>query len=176
MRMAYTIVDSALGRLLVAATGKGICFVSLGEDDPAMEAELRSDYPSADIRRDDSAGPPWVEALLRYLRGESDDLALPLDAPGTGFQERVWAGLRSIPFGSTRTYKEIARALGLPETAARAVGRACATNSVSLVIPCHRARRADGGLAGYRWGLERKRLLIEIEKSFPGRAATALIV
>lgn len=166
MRMSYTITDSALGRMLVAATEKGVCFVSLGDEDAPMEAELRRDYPSADIRRDEPLNARWVEALATYLRGESDQLALPLDVPGTGFQKRVWAALRSIPFGSTRTYKEIALALGLPETAARAVGRACATNHVSLVIPCHRARRGDGGLAGYRWGLERKRSLIELEKSF----------
>lgn len=169
MRMGYTIVDSALGRLLVAATEKGICFVSLGDGDAPMEAELRGDYPSADIRHDMPVDPSWVEALLKYLRGESCDLALPLDARGTGFQERVWAVLQSIPYGSTRTYKEIAAALGLPGTAARAVGRACATNAVSLIIPCHRARRGDGGLAGYRWGLERKRLLIDMERSFTGR-------
>jgi AraC family transcriptional regulator, regulatory protein of adaptative response / methylated-DNA-[protein]-cysteine methyltransferase len=166
MRIGYTTVDSALGRLLVAATERGICFVSLGDEDGPMESELRGDYPSAEIRRDGPVDPLWVEALLKYLRGESGDLALPLDARGTGFQERVWAELRSIPYGSTRTYKEIATSLGLPGTAARAVGRACATNAVSLVIPCHRARRGDGGLAGYRWGLERKRLLIEMERSF----------
>ena len=168
MRMSYTIIDSALGRMLVAATEQGVCFVSLGDEDAPMEAELRRDYPSADIRPGGPVDSRWVEALAAYLRGESDDLAVPLDVTGTGFQNRVWAELRAIPFGRTRTYKEIALALGLPETAARAVGRACATNHVSLAIPCHRARRGDGGLAGYRWGLERKRSLIELEKSFIG--------
>lgn len=171
MRISYTIVDSTLGRLLVAATGKGVCFISLGDADAPMEAALGSDYPSAELHRDGWVDPLWVEALLNYLRGESDDLAVPLDAPGSDFQKRVWAALQSIPFGSTRTYKEIARGLGLPATSARAVGRACATNRVSLVIPCHRARRGDGGLAGYRWGLERKRALIEMEKRFTNRTA-----
>jgi O-6-methylguanine DNA methyltransferase len=171
MRISYTIVDSALGRLLVAATGRGVCFVSLGDADAPMEAALVSDYPSAEVRRDGPVDPLWVEALLKYLRGESKDLAVPLDVAGSDFQKRVWAELQSIPFGSTRTYKEIARGLGLPPTSARAVGRACATNHVSLAIPCHRARRGDGGLAGYRWGLERKRTLIEMEKGFPSRLA-----
>jgi len=171
MRISYTIVDSALGRLLVAATEKGICFASLGDTDPPMEAALRSDYSSAEISREGPVDPRWVEVLLKYLRGESDDLAVPLDVTGSDFQKRVWAELQSIPFGSTRTYKEIAERLGLRSTSARAVGRACATNHVSIAIPCHRARRGDGGLAGYRWGLQRKRSLVEMEKSFSNRTS-----
>jgi AraC family transcriptional regulator of adaptative response/methylated-DNA-[protein]-cysteine methyltransferase len=159
----YTIVDSALGRLMVAATDKGICFVSLGDDDDALLAELRKDYPAALIEPDGRELKPWVQAIVSYLNGQPAPLDLPLDVKATAFQRRVWRELQSIPYGSTRSYADIARAVGNPN-AIRAVGRACATNPVSLVIPCHRAIRSDGSLAGYRWGLERKRKLIEQER------------
>lgn len=164
MEVRYSSVDCPLGRLLVAATRSGICFLSLGETDAPLEAALSSDYPAARINR----GPvssDWIEALLAYLNGETRNLDLPLDVRATEFQRRVWQQLQAIPCGSTRTYGEIALALGYQLTAARAVGRACATNPVSLVIPCHRAVREDGGLGGYRWGLDRKRALLAHERA-----------
>jgi AraC family transcriptional regulator of adaptative response/methylated-DNA-[protein]-cysteine methyltransferase len=164
MRIGYTIVDCPLGRLLVGATDRGICAVSLGEDDGQLEAALGVEYPAAEVRRDDRALGEWVSALLRHLNGDQPDLRLPLDVQGTGFQRLVWEQLRAIPYGNVRTYGQIAGELGRPN-AARAVGRACATNPVSVVIPCHRAVGGDGSLVGYRWGLERKRLLLERERT-----------
>ena len=164
MRIGYTIVDCPLGRLLVAATDRGICAVSLGGAGGGLEAALVAEYPAAEIRRDDGGLAEWVNALLRHLNGDQPDLRLPLDVQATGFQRRVWEQLRAIPYGDVRSYGQIARALGRP-AAARAVGRACATNPVSLVIPCHRAVGQDGSLTGYRWGLERKRLLLERERT-----------
>jgi AraC family transcriptional regulator of adaptative response/methylated-DNA-[protein]-cysteine methyltransferase len=159
----YTIVASPLGRLLVAATKKGVCAVYLGDRDTPLEEALRKEYPAADIRRDATDLRIWVDALLQYLGGREPRLDLPLDVQATAFQWRVWEALRSIPYGATLTYGEIAAALGQP-AATRAVGHACATNPVSLVIPCHRAVRKDGGLGGYRWGLGRKEALLEMER------------
>lgn len=164
MRIEYTIVDCPLGRLLVAATDRGVCAVSLGDSDAGLEAALKADYAAAEVHRDGGGLGEWVNALLRHLNGDQPHLHLPLDVRATGFQTRVWEQLRAIPYGSVRTYGQIASALGRP-TAARAVGRACATNPVSLVIPCHRAVGQDGSLVGYRWGLERKRLLLERERA-----------
>jgi AraC family transcriptional regulator of adaptative response/methylated-DNA-[protein]-cysteine methyltransferase len=162
-RIAFSIVDSPLGRLLVAATGKGVCFVSIGESDPALEAALGAEFPKADeIRRDDRAITPALEAVLRHLAGEAPHIDLPLDVRATAFQRRVWQELLAIPAGETRSYSEIAEALGLPR-GQRAVGRACATNPVAIVVPCHRALREDGALGGYRWGLERKVRLLTAE-------------
>jgi len=165
MRISYTIVDSRLGRLLVAATSRGICAVSLHDYDAVLEAELAKDYSKAELRREETVNQEWVDALLNYLNGRSSALDLPLDIEATDFQRKVWDQLRAIPYGSTRTYGELAGALGYSATAARAVGHACATNPVSLVIPCHRAIRNDGGLGGYRWGLDRKRALLAQERS-----------
>lgn len=164
MLISYTIADSTFGRLLVAGTARGLCFVSLGDVDALLEKELWSDYPAADIIRDDAPLALWTRALLKYLDGDPAALDLPLDVEGTSFQQRVWNYLRSIPYGSTSTYGEIARKLGYEANAARAVGRACATNPVSLVIPCHRALREGGGLGGYRWGLDRKARLLAQEQ------------
>jgi AraC family transcriptional regulator, regulatory protein of adaptative response / methylated-DNA-[protein]-cysteine methyltransferase len=163
MRISYAIVDSPLGRMLVAATESGICHLSLGEDDRRLEAELRGDYPSDEIHRATTVPRAWIDRLLDYLAGKATDLNLPTDVRATEFQRRVWDALRAIPYGSTRTYGEIARSLGYTKAAARAVGHACATNPVSLVIPCHRAVREGGSLGGYRWGLARKRALIDRE-------------
>lgn len=162
-QIAYTIVPCPLGRLLVAATSKGVCAVYLGDTDAPLEESLRKEYPAADIRRDAAGLGDWVDALLRYLAGGEPRLDLPLDVRATAFQWRVWEALRAIPYGATRTYGEIAAMLGSP-AATRAVGHACATNPVSLVIPCHRAVRKDGGLGGYRWGLGRKEALLEMEQ------------
>lgn len=162
-RIVYAIVDSPLGRLLVAATAKGICFVSIAESDAELEANLRHEYPqAASIVRDDEAIAPSVEVILAYLAGETPDIALPLDIRATAFQRRVWQELRAIPAGETRSYAEIAEAMGEPN-AQRAVGQACAHNPVALVVPCHRALRADDGLGGYRWGPERKVRLLDQE-------------
>jgi len=164
MRIEYAIVDCPLGRLLVAATDRGVCAVSLGYSDAGLEAALRADYAAAEVRRDGGGLGEWVNATLNHLNGDQPHLHLPLDVRATGFQTRVWEQLRAIPYGSVRTYGQIASALGRPK-AARAVGRACATNPVSLVIPCHRAVGQSGSLVGYRWGLERKRLLLERERA-----------
>jgi AraC family transcriptional regulator, regulatory protein of adaptative response / methylated-DNA-[protein]-cysteine methyltransferase len=162
MRIGYTIVPCPLGRLLVAATEKGISAVYLGDHDHPLEAALTKEYPAAQIFRDRNGLREWVSALLRHLRGQEPHLQLPLDVQATAFQRRVWEELKRIPYGSTRSYSEIARAIGRP-SATRAVARACATNPVSIVVPCHRVVRGDGNLAGYRWGLGRKQALLEHE-------------
>ena len=163
MQINYTIVDSSLGRLLVAATGRGICAVSFADDDARLQVLLKSEYPSADIQRDDVLLKGWVNAILDYLDGSQPHLDLPLDVQATAFQLRVWEELRRIPYGETRTYSQVAHAIGQPE-AVRAVGHACATNPAALVTPCHRVVRTDGGLGGYRWGLERKQALLAKEQ------------
>ena len=162
-RIGYTIVDSPLGRLLVAGTARGVCAVSVADSDEALEARLAREFPGAERMRDDAALAAWVGAIVRHLRGEEPHLDLPLDVRATAFQWRVWQALREIPYGRTRSYGEVARALGQP-TAARAVARACATNPVPLLIPCHRVVRGGGQLGGYGLGLERKRALLEQER------------
>jgi AraC family transcriptional regulator, regulatory protein of adaptative response / methylated-DNA-[protein]-cysteine methyltransferase len=162
MEIGYTIVSSPLGRLLVGATERGISALYLGKDDAPLEAALRKEYPRAGIRRDRNGMQDWVGKILEHLRGHEPNLDLPTDVQATAFQRRVWEELRRIPYGTTRTYSHVARAIGRP-TAIRAVARACATNPVSVVVPCHRVVREDGNLAGYRWGLERKRELLEHE-------------
>ena len=162
MEIRYTIANSPLGRLLVGATERGISAIYLGQDDAPLEAELRQEYPRAEIRRDRNGMQQWVGQILEHLRGHQPNLDLPTDVQATAFQRRVWQELRKIPYGSTRTYSQVARAIGQP-TAVRAVARACATNPVSVVVPCHRVVREDGNLAGYRWGVERKRELLEHE-------------
>ena len=164
VRIKYTIAGSPLGRLLVAGTEKGVCSVRLGDSDAVLETNLLSEYPSADVSRDDEALGDWVTQLLSHLEGKRPHLDLPLDVQATVFQWSVWEKLREIPYGSTRSYGDIARAIGRP-TATRAVARACATNPVALVIPCHRVVREDKSLGGYRWGIERKRALLEREGS-----------
>ena len=165
MQIHYTIVDSPLGRLLVGATDRGISALYLGEKDAGLESALRKEYPRAEIDSD-SAGSKnlegWVSKILAHLRGKEPHLDLPTDVQATAFRRRVWEELKRIPYGATRTYSEVARAIGHPK-AIRAVASACATNPVSVVVPCHRVVRADGNLAGYRWGLDRKRALLEQE-------------
>jgi len=160
----YTIVSSPLGRLLVARTPVGICAVSLGDSDAQLEAGLKREYSAATIERGGSELDEAVTALLEHLRGERPDLDLPLDVQATAFQRRVWDELRKIPYGDTRSYSEVAQAIGRP-SAARAVARACASNRVALVVPCHRVVRGDNTIGGYRWGLDRKRRLLASEKS-----------
>jgi len=163
MDLAYSIVDSPLGRLLVAATARGVSAVYVADDDGCLVRELRDEYPRAHLRRDDSALAGRVHPILAHLAGGRRRLDLPLDVEATDFQRRVWQELRRIPPGQTRTYGEVARSIGRPG-ATRAVARACATNPVSIVVPCHRVVGADGQLTGYRWGLERKRKLLETER------------
>jgi AraC family transcriptional regulator of adaptative response/methylated-DNA-[protein]-cysteine methyltransferase len=164
MNISYTIVDCPLGRLLVAATDRGICGVSLGNSDATLEAALRQEYPAAQIQRDEASLGKWVGAFLSYLSGRQPDLNLPIDVQATAFQWQVWEALRAIPPGSTRSYSAVAQAIGQPR-ATRAVARACATNPVALVIPCHRVVREDGDLGGYRWGRARKEQLLAQEKT-----------
>ncbi|HYL10367.1 MAG TPA: bifunctional DNA-binding transcriptional regulator/O6-methylguanine-DNA methyltransferase Ada [Candidatus Acidoferrales bacterium] len=164
MLIRYTVVPCPLGRLLVGATERGISAVYLGDSREKLEAALRAEYPHAEIHRDANGLNRWVSAILRQLRSESHTVDLPLDVQATAFQQRVWQALRRIPYGTTRTYGQIARALGKPK-ATRAVARACASNPVSIVVPCHRVVREDGDLAGYRWGVERKRALLENERA-----------
>jgi AraC family transcriptional regulator of adaptative response/methylated-DNA-[protein]-cysteine methyltransferase len=164
MRIRYTIAGSPLGRLLVGATDRGISALYLGESDARLEAAIQKEYPRAEIRRDQNGMEGWLDSILAHLRGREPHLDLPTDVQATAFQRRVWEELRRIPYGTTRTYSQVARAIGRP-TAIRAVARACATNPVSVVVPCHRVVREDGNLAGYRWGLQRKRALLEHESA-----------
>jgi AraC family transcriptional regulator of adaptative response/methylated-DNA-[protein]-cysteine methyltransferase len=165
MQMHFTIVDSPLGRLLVAATEKGISALYLGDSDAQLEADLNKEYPRAEIARDAKAAAPlreWVRQIVAHLNGKEPYLDLPTDVQATAFQRRVWEELRKIPYGKTATYAEVARRIGKP-SGVRAVARACATNPVSVVVPCHRVVRQGGDLAGYRWGLERKQALLKNE-------------
>jgi AraC family transcriptional regulator, regulatory protein of adaptative response / methylated-DNA-[protein]-cysteine methyltransferase len=180
MHITYTIVDSALGRLLVAATGKGICSVCIGDDDAKLEAALWQEYPKAEIRRDgehardtgEDALHAWVKTLVQHLDGQQPHFDLPVDVRATAFQWRVWRELQAIPYGSTLSYSRVAQAIGQPK-AARAVARACATNPVAIVVPCHRVVREDGHMGGYRWGLERKQQLLAQEAGGQGESSRA---
>jgi len=167
----YTVIDSPLGRLLIATTTRGICAITLGDDDNALVQALHNEYPAATIERDDTNMPEYSHALIRHLEGEQPHINLPLDLRATAFQWRVWEALRAIPYGSTCTYSEVAQAIGQP-TAARAVARACATNRVALAIPCHRVVREDGSLGGYRWGIERKQTLLAEEAEVVAASAS----
>jgi AraC family transcriptional regulator of adaptative response/methylated-DNA-[protein]-cysteine methyltransferase len=171
VEISWLTTTTPLGRLLIAATDRGLCFVSFGADDETLEGALEQAYPRARLVR---VEPPfggllaeWLEALEHHLAGTRRDLDLPIDLQASAFSLRVWTFLRTIPYGSTRTYTEVAAALGAP-TAARAVARACATNPVALAIPCHRVVRSDGALAGYRWGIERKQALLALEQGGSG--------
>jgi AraC family transcriptional regulator of adaptative response/methylated-DNA-[protein]-cysteine methyltransferase len=159
----YTCTDSPLGRMLIAATERGICSIQFAHSDGELIEGLKREFPFAARKPDEGGLQAWVEALLAQMRGTQLNAALPLDIRATAFQRRVWTYLQSIPFGSTRSYGEVAKALGQP-TASRAVARACATNPVAVAIPCHRVVREDGNLSGYRWGVERKRTLLEMER------------
>ena len=159
----YTIVSSSMGRLLVAMTDRGVCAVRMGDSDSELEKDLREEFPQAQITRADSALRDPVQKILNHLDNNEPRLDLPIDVRSTAFQRQVWEKLRAIPYGQTVSYGDVAKALGKPG-AVRAVGRACATNPVALVIPCHRVVREDKSLGGYRWGLERKKKLIESER------------
>jgi AraC family transcriptional regulator of adaptative response/methylated-DNA-[protein]-cysteine methyltransferase len=158
----FTTAACPLGQVLLAATPKGVCFLSLGDAAAALEASLRAEFPKADVTRNDDELKPWLDELQRHLAGEQPHIGLPLDVRGTAFQRRVWDALVAIPYGETRTYKQVAEAIGAP-TAFRAVARACATNPVAVVVPCHRVVGSDGTLTGYAGGLHRKRALLDAE-------------
>ncbi|WP_374377123.1 methylated-DNA--[protein]-cysteine S-methyltransferase [Dongia sp.] len=161
----YALSSSPLGRLLVAATEKGLCRVEMGERDAALEADLRSEFPEADsITRDDAALGTFVGEIVHRMGGKAPRADLPLDIRMTAFQRQVWQALTRIPAGETRTYGEVAAAIGQP-TAARAVGNTCGRNPVAIAIPCHRVLRNDGAIGGYAWGAQRKQALIEAESS-----------
>jgi AraC family transcriptional regulator of adaptative response/methylated-DNA-[protein]-cysteine methyltransferase len=163
LSIAYAIVDSPLGRLLVAATERGVCTVAMGTNDAELTRALREEYPRATIAKDGGGLSTWTAAILAHLEGKTPRLDLPLDIQATAFQWLVWQSLAAIPYGETRTYGEIARTIGRPR-AVRAVARACASNPVALAIPCHRVLPANGGTGGYRWGAGRKKELLQRER------------
>ena len=162
--ISYAIVKCSLGGLLVATTSKGVCSVKLGDSESTLEADLRREFPAAEFQRDEKRLSEAIRAVVDHLEGRAPNIDLPLDIQATAFQRQVWQQLRAIPAGQTSSYSEVARAIG-QQKAVRAVARACATNPVALVIPCHRVIREDKSFGGYRWGLDRKKRLLETEKA-----------
>lgn len=167
LQIRFAIVRSPLGLLLVAATASGVCAVSLGDTEEQLERRLRAEFPRALVERDDGSLGELAGRVVAHIRGEGPAHDLPLDVRGTAFQQQVWRALLAIPYGETRSYAEVAAAIGQP-TATRAVARACATNPVAVVIPCHRVVRSDGSLGGYAGGVERKERLLAVEGGRPG--------
>jgi AraC family transcriptional regulator of adaptative response/methylated-DNA-[protein]-cysteine methyltransferase len=160
----YACADSPLGRMLIAATDRGVCSIQFARTDGELIEGLKREFPFAVRKPDDGGLKVWIAALLSKMTGRELNAALPLDIRATAFQRRVWTYLQSIPFGATRSYSDVAKAIGQP-SASRAVARACATNPVAVAIPCHRVVRGDGSTSGYRWGVERKKALLEMERS-----------
>jgi AraC family transcriptional regulator, regulatory protein of adaptative response / methylated-DNA-[protein]-cysteine methyltransferase len=158
----YARADSPLGRMLVAATDQGVCSIQFGQTDKELIEGLKHEFPFAVRKLDEGRLQVWIEALLSKMTGGELNAALPLDIRATAFQRRVWTYLQSIPFGEKRSYTDVAHAIGQPR-AVRAVARACATNPVAVAIPCHRVVREDGSISGYRWGVERKKTLLQME-------------
>src|SRR3984885_14140649 len=159
----YPCADSPLGRMLIAATDRGICSIQFAPTDGELMEGLKREFPFAIRKSDDGGLQSWANALLKHMRGENLDSSLPLDIRATAFQRRVWTYLQSIPFGGTKSYSQVAKAIGRP-SACRAVARACASNPVAIAVPCHRVVREDGSMGGYRWGVGRKRALLEMEQ------------
>ena len=166
LHLRYATVATPLGRLLVAATERGVCAVTLGDSERALEAGLRREYPEALLEKAPAALAEWTERIARSLAESVDLTTIPLDLRATTFQRRVWEALRAVPRGETRSYAEVAAEIGKP-SAVRAVASACAHNPVALVVPCHRVVRKDGALGGYRWGVDRKRVLLKNESGRP---------
>lgn len=168
IQITHATVETSLGLLTIGATDRGLCFVQFGDSAEKLEAELRREYPAATITvmREPWWAPfrEWIAALEEHLQGTRPRLELPLDLRATAFQMKVWRYLQSIPYGETRSYAQVAAGIGEPKSA-RAVARACASNRVALAIPCHRVIRGTGEPAGYRWGVERKRALLERERA-----------
>lgn len=168
MSVRYAIVDSFAGRVLVAATDRGVCAVHLGDDDASLESGLQAQFPSAEVCRDDGEVRRWAEQVAGLLEATERPADLPLDIQATAFQRAVWEALRNIPHGESRTYGEVAAAIGKP-SAVRAVANACASNPVAIVVPCHRVVPASGGSGGYRWGAERKAAMLKHERELARR-------
>jgi AraC family transcriptional regulator of adaptative response/methylated-DNA-[protein]-cysteine methyltransferase len=168
IEISYAISKTALGPLMMAATDRGLCFVQFGASEYELQQRVRMEFPGAAITPMKEGSrelfAQWMETLSNHLAGTRPQLELPVDLRGTAFQLKVWNYLQKIPYGEVRSYSEVARGIGQP-SAVRAVARACATNNVALVVPCHRVIRGDGGLGGYRWGLDRKRTLIDRERA-----------
>lgn len=166
MEIRWALVDTVLGSALVAATERGICAVELGDDAEMLERRLREEFPQASIERVDAGSDDFLAPRLRAVaeRLAGGDIGVPVDLMGTAFQKRVWDALMKIPAGQTRSYAQLAEALGSPK-AARAVASACASNRIAVVVPCHRIIRGDGSLGGYRWGLPLKQTLLERERA-----------
>ena len=158
----FAVGDCSLGSILVAATDKGVCAIALGDDPAALVRELQDRFPRARLVGGDKGFEQLVAQVVGFVETPARGLDLPLDVRGTAFQRRVWQALREIPAGATRSYTDLAKRLGLPKSV-RAVARACASNAIAVAIPCHRIVRSDGGLAGYRWGVKRKRALLARE-------------
>ena len=163
VKIKYVLVDTAIGRMLLAATDRGICSLKLGKDEVLL-TELRSEFPHAELVLDPQAMEAYSSPICSYLEGAQRRLDLALDVHPTAFQRIVWNAISSIPYGETRAYHQLAESIGRP-TATRAVARACATNPVALVVPCHRVVGADGSLTGFRWGVDRKAALLDMERS-----------
>jgi len=164
MEITYTVAATSLGKVLVASTERGVSAVYLGENERDLAEELYKEYPKANIIRSAEGHENWLREIVRRVEGNPPSVELPLDVQATAFQRRVWQELQKIPRGATRTYTQVAKSLGQPRSV-RAVARACATNPVSILVPCHRVIRSDGALAGYRWGLSRKQKLLEKESA-----------
>ena len=172
MTIRFTTGQSPLGSVLVAATDRGICTVSLRESDAGAEETLRARFPKAKIERDDAALRAALDSVLARIAGRKLDSALPLDLQGTDFQREVWNQLLSIPAGSTRSYLDVAQAIKRPK-ATRAVAQACGANPVAVVVPCHRVVMSDGSIGGYSGLPGVKKALLAVEGALPGRSATA---
>jgi AraC family transcriptional regulator of adaptative response/methylated-DNA-[protein]-cysteine methyltransferase len=166
----FAVGECSLGSILVAATDKGVCAIALGDDPDKLARELQDRFPKAELQGGDAAFEQWVARVVGMVEQPVIGLDLPLDVRGSAFQQRVWQALRDIPAGSTLSYTQIAQRIGAPK-AVRAVAGACAANVLAVAIPCHRVLRSDGSLSGYRWGVERKRALIERERESAERAA-----
>ena len=164
MTIFYSVRPCPLGKLLVAVTDRGICKISLGDSADALTADMEAEFAQAERIRDDEGLGYWVEQVIAYLEDGGPQLDLPLDVRATAFQIKVWQQLQQIPVGETRSYSEVAAAIGQPK-ASRAVARACASNPVALAIPCHRIIRKDKSLGGYRWGIARKQALLKREQN-----------
>ncbi len=165
--ISYASTDTTIGRMMIGATDRGICFLQFADSDDELLRMLAKEYPAATVqvmpKQSKNHFGDWMKALHEYLAGTAHQLELPLDVRATAFQMKVWRYLQSIPYGSVKSYAEVAGDIGQPK-AARAIARACAANRVALAIPCHRVIRGSGDLAGYKWGLERKRVLLDQER------------
>ncbi len=162
MRIRYAVADSPLGALVVGATDRGVCSISFGDSAETLVEELQKAFPKAELKQMDRELEYAVAAIVAGVKEHPGAISLPMDVRGTAFQQRVWRELQAIPRGETRTYGDIAAAIGSPKSV-RAVAGACAANPVAVVVPCHRVVGKDGSLTGYRWGVERKRMLLEVE-------------